>query len=394
MNQVRNWKKVILTALLGTLLFTVAGKGTGVVLGQEAPGESFAELQEKAAAARETNDLETAIGFYERALKISPYWMEGLWYNATLNYELDRYEAARDGFRRFVELDKKVGAAWALLGLCEFQTKEYEQALLHLQLAIDLGIGKNKQFGYVTLYHSSILLNYVGEFEAAQNMLSNMALSYADSPSIIEAVGISILRLKALPAELPPDKRDAVILAGKAGVAWAVNKFEEAGSFYSQLVARYPQMPHVHYAQGVYFLRKDPILAVKEFETELEITPDHEPALLQLAFEYLKQGDPAKALPYAQRAAELRPSSFVAHNALGRAYLDSGDIEQAIVELEKGASLAPDSPEMYFSLARAYRRAGRREDAQKARAKFLELDGVRRGEDDGSPNSGSGSQEP
>ena len=52
-------------------------------------------------------------------------------------------------------------------------------------------------------------------------------------------------------------------------------------------------------------------------------------------------------------------------------------------ELETAATLAPDSPEMFFSLARAYAKAGRKEDADRARATFAELDKKRREQRDG-----------
>ena len=74
----------------------------------------------------------------------------------------------------------------------------------------------------------------------------------------------------------------------------------------------------------------------------------------------------------------LAPGLFAAHNALGRALVERGEIERGTSELETAARLAPDSPEMHFSLARAYAKAGRKEDAEKERATFAELERKRR----------------
>ena len=97
------------------------------------------------------------------------------------------------------------------------------------------------------------------------------------------------------------------------------------------------------------------------------------PALLQIAFEYLRRGDAAAALPYARQSAEIEPESFVAHNALGRALVDSGDLENGIRELELSKKQAPGSPQTRIALASAYAKVGRNEDAAHERAEFLRL---------------------
>ena len=40
------------------------------------------------------NQLDEAIPFYEKALKLNPKWQEGWWSLGTSNYELDRYQPA------------------------------------------------------------------------------------------------------------------------------------------------------------------------------------------------------------------------------------------------------------------------------------------------------------
>ena len=67
----------------------------------------------------------------------------------------------------------------------------------------------------------------------------------------------------------------------------------------AKAVARYPKAPHVHYARGVFFLTEDSERALADFRRELEISPSHVPARLQIAFEYLKRGEAALALPLA-----------------------------------------------------------------------------------------------
>jgi tetratricopeptide (TPR) repeat protein len=103
---------------------------------------------------------------------------------------------------------------------------------------------------------------------------------------------------------------------------------DQAQKEFENLVASYPKAPNIHYLYGSFLLSIDTDAALGELKKELEVSPRHVPALLQIAFEYLRQGDGAAALPYARRAAEINANSFGAHNALGRALVEMGDLEK------------------------------------------------------------------
>jgi tetratricopeptide (TPR) repeat protein len=345
--------------------------------------DGFDDLSRRAEEARDSGRLAEAVDLYRRSLELRPLWLEGWWYLGTLCYDLDRYPEGRDAFRRLVSISADMGPAWALLGLCEFQTREYDRALASLQRARSLGLGGSADLGYAALYHMALLFNRFEQFESAFVTLQDLVRTHLDNPQLVEALGLSVLRLPFLPTELPADRREPVLLAGRGAANWIIRRFDEAERYFRELGDRYPEMPNVRYARGVYLLQDRPDEALAEFRRELEISPSHLQAVLQIAFEYLKRGDYESALPWAEMAVELDPQSFVARNALGRIFHEIGETDRAIDELEKGLELAPDSPEMHFALARAYTRAGRREDAQRARTEFQRLDRIRRGE--GSP---------
>ncbi len=361
-------------ALVCLLTFTA-----GVTARQSQVASSdFESVSEAAAAARDSGDLVKAIELYRAGTELQPRWVEGWWYLGTIYYDLDRYAEGRDAFRRYVVLEPEASGGWALLGLCEFQTREYDRALGSLDRAHTLGLQIGSPIYQVAGFHRALLLNRHGQFEFAIDALGRLALNSPNNPRLIEAFGIAVLRLPFLPQEVPPDRREAVLMAGEAANAWSTSRLEEAKRGYDRLAERYPDTPNVHYARGVFYLVEDPDVAVREFLKELEVSPAHLPSLLHLAFEYLKRGEPDTALPYAEEAVRLDPDSFAARNALGRVLLDRDDVEGAIEELEKGVELAPDSPQMFFSLARAYTRAGRREESRVAREEFLRLDQLRR----------------
>jgi predicted Zn-dependent protease len=147
----------------------------------------------------------------------------------------------------------------------------------------------------------------------------------------------------------------------------------EAQKEFESLVASYPRTPNIHYLFGSSLMISDPDAGLLELRKELDVSPRHVPALLQIAFEYLRRGEAATALPYARQAVEIDANSFAAHNALGRALVESGDLEKGILELELSKKQAPGSPQTRIALASAYAKAGRSAEAARERAEFLRL---------------------
>jgi tetratricopeptide (TPR) repeat protein len=366
---------------------------SGEVGAADEQSEAFDDLAKRAHQAREAKRTGEAIKLYQAALKKRPSWGEGWWYLGLVYYAADMYADARDAFRRQVALIPEAGgAAWALLGMCEFHTREYERALEHLQRGRRLGLGGNKQLQRVVRYRTALLLTRMERFEAATRILNRLASERGDHPALVEALGLSTLGLPYIPTEVPPDKRDLVLIAGRAAVYAATQRLEDAEREFKDLLARYPRTPGVHYSYGVFLFGENPDAALEEFKRELEISPSSVRTLLQIAFEYINRTEHAAGLPFAEKAVHLKPNEFAARNGLGRILLETGDIEGAIRELEEGVRLAADSPEMRYALARAYARAGRKDDAARERAEFARLEKLRReirGEPTGLPGTAS-----
>jgi tetratricopeptide (TPR) repeat protein len=338
------------------------------------PSAAVEKLAAEAEAAREANRPEEALALYEKAVKAQPSFVEGHWYIGTLNYELDRYAPARDAFRRVTTLAPDNGAAWTLKGLSEFQLKNYERALGDLLQGRQHGVGNNRELASVGRYHTALLLIRLEEFEQGLQILNEFAQQGNDSPSIVEAMGLAALRLPMLPSELPGARRPQVMLAGRASYFVAARLNNAAEKAFEELVNRYPDTPHVHYAYGVFLTSEKPDDALVQFQQELKVSPRHPWAKMQLAYEHIRRGDFESARPWAEQAVDEAPNVFVARRALGQVLLETGDIEGAIRELEAGVKMEPNSPAMRFSLARAYRRAGRAADAEREQMEFTRLE--------------------
>ncbi len=339
-----------------------------------ADGAGFEAAVKHGDEVRQAGRLLEAVDSYAVALRLRPKWTEGWWHVGTILYDADQYSAARDAFRNLVAYDPKNGPAWGMLGLCEYQTREYERAVNSLQRGRVLGLAGNQELETVVRYHTGLLYIRFEQFEVAFEILREFMRTGNESAKIVEAFGLTLLRLPFLPNEIPPEKREQILLAGRAGFSMAALRRDEARQAFDELLARYPNAPNVHYAFGVYLLTQDAEAALKEFDRELEISTSHVPSMVQLAFEYLKRKEYETGLPWAEKAVELAPKMFPARNVLGRMLLELGQIERAIRELEAGAQLAPESTQMHYALARAYTRAGRKADAAREREVFQRLE--------------------
>lgn len=356
-----------------------------------ASATTSAELDRIVAAATEARRAERweeAIGLYAKAVKLKPDYVEGYWYQGTAYYALDDFAQCRTAFRQVLKLAPKNGAANAFLGLCEFGLKEYDRALQHLLQSRVLGVGDVPDLGSTARYHAAMLMTRIEQYEQALETLGEFAAEGNDNPRVIEAMGIATLRLPMLPVELPPDRREMVLMAGRASYMMATRNTAGAGKAFQALATRYPETPNVHYAYGIFLLQEEPDKAIEEFKRELELQPDHPWSLMQIAYELLKQGDAKAALPWAQKAVAVAPNAFTSHKALGQALLETGDVDGAIRELTAGLKLAPESPGLHFTIARAYQRAGRLEEANKARDEFTRLDRLARTQRSGAQSVG------
>jgi len=337
---------------------------------------AFERLARAAEEARTAARLDDAVRLYQEAVAARPSWTEGWWYLGTMLYSLERFDEARDAFRRVVAAKPEDGASWAFKGLCEFELRDYDRALSDLQHAQVSGV-PNKEIFHVATYHLGILLTRYEQFEESLEVLARLAREGNESTSLVEALGLSVLRLPFLPSELPPEKREMVLMAGRATVHWANGRREAARAGFEELTLRYPEARNVHYAFGVFLLRDDPDAALAEFNRELKLSPFHVEAMLQIALEKNLRAENEEALALARKAVELAPTNSAGRNILGRVLLNMDDVEGAIKNLEAGVKMAPLSREMHFELARAYARAGRKEDAVREREEFRKLDEAR-----------------
>jgi tetratricopeptide (TPR) repeat protein len=342
--------------------------------GQSTP-QSFEDLSQQAQQAYDAQHDDDAVRLFSQAVKLKPDWAQGWWAIGMINYQHDQYAACRDALTRMVALDASASPGWAMLGLCEFETKQYDLSFEHLKKAHMMVPVKESggQLIDVANYHLALLLTQQGAFELAQEIFVQVALKVRDNPAMMFAAGLPALRMAILPEDVPQNQREVVGMAGKAFWELITQSPEQAEADFKALVAAYPKFPNVHYFYGTFLGARQPESSAQEFQAELKVVPDSVPPRVQLALRDITEGKTVDALKYAREAVALSPDSVGAQLALGEALRASGNDQQALTAYQAAEKLDPDSAKVKLYLANAYRALGRADDMRRERQEYEKL---------------------
>ena len=336
---------------------------------------SFDQLAKLADDARTAEHIPDAIRLYRSALRERPSWPDGWWYLATLLYDQDRFDEAGSAFARFAGLAKDPKPAYAFLGLCEYETRDYDNALKHLQKWATAGSPGDEQVRRVADYHLALLLTREGQFAEALYLLTSIAEKRGANPALVEAMGLASLRMNNVPEDYAPEARERVWLAGQAILYSSLRNHQLAYEYAEKLVMHYGGECNVHFLRGTLFSldKQRSSDAAQEFEQELNISPRHVPAMIALALIYSEQHRAEDAVSIARRATEAEPKSALAHDALGRSLLAAGRLDESATEFFAAKKLAPDVPAIRLRLSDVYQKLGRTKEAAQERDAFDSL---------------------
>jgi tetratricopeptide (TPR) repeat protein len=339
------------------------------------PPSHFEMIAKKAETARAQDRIPDAIRLYREGTKLRPSWADGWWYLGTLLYDQDRFGEASSAFQHLTGTSHR-GPADAFLGLCEYETGEYDEALRQFRAWAAAGWAGSPQLVDVAVFHFALLLTRDGRFIESLYLLASVAPRLGDVPELSESMGLASLRLQYLPENYPPELRERIWLAGKAALyaAQSPKDFQRADEFASRLERRYPNQPGIHYFRGTIYSFEDKSAgAEREYRQELTISPRHSPSMIALAAIDLDKANRIEAGELARSAIQADPNNPEAHHLLGRVLLEVGDLHASLKELEEAKQLAPDSPTVRAHLAMVYTKLGRKQEAKAESAAFLAL---------------------
>ena len=330
------------------------------------------DLVAQAAAARMQDDIPRAIELYSQVVAQNPKWPDGWWFLGSLQYGTGAYIPAGDALSHYIEIVPDAGPAFALRGLCEFETGEYRKALVDIEHGISQGAANQPRNEQILRYHEALLLTLLGNYTAALKTYSFFAKNSISNPELLTAIGLAGLRMSLLPKDVSAEQQKPVSTAGNAAYQFLAGDESSAANTFQELFEGFPKEPNAHFLYGYLLFATDPDAALAEFEQELKIAPNAD-AEVMAAWALLLRNRAAEALPYAQHAADMKPALPSAQLVLGRSLMETGDLQDGMEHLEKALQLEPDNLETHLALAKAYSKSGRKEDAQRERALCLRL---------------------
>jgi tetratricopeptide (TPR) repeat protein len=340
----------------------------------QAPPTAFDKISHQADEARAGDQLPEAIRLYREAVKLRPSWSTGWWWLGSIYYDQDRFAEAQQAFTHFIATGKDVAPAYGFLGLCEYETRDYDHAAEHFRRWVEKGSPGTSELIDVASFHFALLLTREGHFFEALYLLGKKVENHGPDPALAEAMGLAWMRMKNVPEDYPPEKREMVWLAGMASVYLSAQQLDRVHEFQDRLATHYGDEPNVHYFRGyVYEFEKKYDEAAGEYRQELKISPDNAAATVQLALVDVEESRLEEGSVQAKRAILLEPGSALAHYAMGRVLLAQEQWQQSAAELELARKFAPESANVRFHLATAYKNLGRVADAKRENAAFEAL---------------------
>jgi tetratricopeptide (TPR) repeat protein len=352
-------------ALLRSLLL-FALLQTPILAGAQESAAQFNDVAARAAAARDQQNLPLAIQLYTQAEQLNPTWQEGWWYLGVLQYSSNQYAAATDAFSHLLQLVPNAVPAMAIRGLCEYETGAYDAALRDLDQAVAHGAANEPRNEQIIRYRLALLLAHAGRFEDALAQYTALARLRAEAPDLFIAIGVAGLRSTSFPADVPTTDRTFYESAGRAGYIFLSGDDEQADALFTDLFARFPTRPGLHFYYGYLLFPHDPDMAGSQFRNELAIKPTSETQAL-LALTLIYEGLFADALVPAQNAYTTEPDLHIAQIAVGRALAETGDVKRGAELLNQALQRDPNDLEAHLGLASIYSQTGNREEEARER---------------------------
>jgi tetratricopeptide (TPR) repeat protein len=257
----------------------------------------------------------------------------------------------------------------AKLGKAYFQSRKFQQAVAHLQLALQLAPDDWESSQLLALTYYS-LGNCPQALPLLLKLRAHLTNGEIDGPYL---TGVCYLKTqqwedaRAAFAEMfgaPPNSAMAHLMLAKMMVR---QRMEELSVPEIQKALELdPRLPMAHFLLGeIYLYQTIPQRALEEFKKELEINPTVWLVYWRLGDAYTRLEKYDEAEKVLKKAVWLNESFTGSYLLLGEVELKKGNLELGAGFLERALKLDPQNDYAHYSLARAYQQMGRTEEANR-----------------------------
>ncbi len=231
-----------------------------------------------------------------------------------------------------------------LLALIEFQTKQYEDALVQLRQ-----IGRDAEEYRDAIFLRVRILRVMDREDEAIRLLE-----------------------KAV-ADRKTRNPDMFVLL--AALYQHQGRGSQGEKTFARALAAFPDNGELLYQYGLFLDSSgDRQRAMSVMQKVIRLQPEHAAALNYVGYTWAdRKVHLDKALEYIRRAVKLKPDNGYIRDSLGWVYFRLGRLKEARKELEKANHLSPDDPAILEHLGDVYLALGRSGDALHAYRRALEL---------------------
>jgi len=338
---------------------------------QTRPSPAASQRQAATQAAAEGH-TDRALRLYAECLAKTPDWTEGWWEYGKLLYGSHQFPEAARAFGRLTRLAPGNPLGFALLGLCEYEEGDWNNASLHLNKSLAMHVGMPAAISGAAAYHLGLALLHQHDGEDALMVLKTLYRQSPDYPGLAPALGAAQLNLDQVPPSDSP-LLAAVQTAGVAAIAVLQDRKKDAEDAYRTLLAQFPAQPYVHLGYGILLESEHrDEEATGEFLAESKVNPGSAVPWLWLGRIALDQQDAARSREYALKARKLNPDDALSFLIEGRGLMLEREWQSALAPLREAERREPQSSEVHYSLASVYKELHRSKDAAQERQLFLQ----------------------
>ena len=171
---------------------------------------------------------------------MNPQWDKGWADLGALYYATGKFPQAIAALKNSIAINPKNSQAWAFLGLTEFETKDYSNAYIHLDRARELDFRGTPAVMLLAIYHLAELRNLNGDFFGAADLLIPEVHQGRVNEQTKIILGMSMLRVPLLPAQLSPSSHALMHAAGETAVLQYSYKYDDTFRAFERMTKDFP----------------------------------------------------------------------------------------------------------------------------------------------------------
>jgi tetratricopeptide (TPR) repeat protein len=277
------------------------------------------------------------------------------------------YAQALLSYRQAEEWDRTLPGLEKNLGQCAFRAKDYAEAIRGLSQALQqgadspalramLGVSYFVADQYAEAARTFALLGPAG--------MKDGQTGYAWAASLTHLGDLNKATEVLTSFESEPRSNETLLLTGQL---WTeIGDYARAIATLQRALESDPTLLKAHYDMGLAYIHwAHWPEAAREFQAELNLTPDDPFARYHLGFVYLQQSKNEEAMALFLQVVSAHPEYANAQYQLGKILLDRGKLEDSIGHFEAAARLSPQTDYMHYQLQAAYRKQGRTAEADR-----------------------------